>query len=189
MKWKFWLIGLSLIWMSLVGINYADAGIAEISLMASYSKTDYGSGNFTRSRRYTGSLGLNITSVTELELSYSYAESYYNQSSGPYQTISTNEQSLSLSIVQTLVPSSWPVQPYIKVGAAQYNRKQKGTEDGIPTREVVSKSPSGVAGAGLRIFITRHFSLKAEVTSYIADFRMSEAKNNVAAQVGIGVHF
>lgn len=189
MKWKLGLIGLSLIWLSLLGLNYADASFGEISLMGSYSKTNYGSGNFTRSRRYTGSLGINLTSITEVEVSYSNSESYYNQSSGPYQTITTQEQTLALSIVQTLVPSDWYVQPYVKAGAAQYNRKQKGTEDGIPTREVVTKSPSAVLGGGLRVFIGRHFSIKAEATSYIADFRMREAKNNVAAQVGLGWRF
>jgi hypothetical protein len=165
------------------------ADVGEISVLGAYSKSNFGGGNFTRTRRYTASFALNLTSITEIEASYMYSDSFYNQSSGPVQTISTNEQSLALSLVQTLVPASWPIQPYVKAGAAQYNRRQRGTEDGVATREVSTKSPSAVVGAGLRIILFGGFSVKGEVTSIIADFRWRDAKNNVNAQVGLGWNF
>ncbi len=159
----------------------------ELSVMGSYSKTNFGSNNFATTRRYTAALAYNLTKVTSLELSFMNTDSYVNQD--PFQTSTTNEQILALSVLQALLPASMVVQPYVKAGAAQYNRLQKGTIAGIPTREVFTKSPSGVLGGGVRIFLLKTFSLKAEVQTYLADLKLIEAKNNFSIQGGLGWHF
>lgn len=158
----------------------------EISLMGSYSKTDYGNHTYSTTRHYTGTIGINLTSVTEIEASYAYTDSFFNQD--PIQTSAVNEQSLGLSLVQGLFPPIF-VQPYVKAGAAQYNRKQSGTTSGIPTAPVSTKSPSGILGAGIKIFLLQSFSLKIEGVSYLPNFNISGAKNNFSIQGGISWNF
>jgi hypothetical protein len=159
----------------------------ELSAMGSYSRTQYGDDAVSVTRRYTAALGVNITATTEIELSFASSESFFNNN--PTQTLSVREQNLGLSVVQGLTPRSWPLQPYVKLGAAQYNRKQTGTTQGVPDREIETKSPSAILGGGLRIFILRNFSLKGEAVTYLPNMHVSQARNNLNAQVGFGWEF
>lgn len=166
---------------------YAAEPFGELSLMGSYSKTDYGNGSYSASRRYSVTLGYNFTTTTEIEISYSISDSFFDND--PYQTTSINEQALGLSIVQSLVPRSWYIQPYVKVGAAQYNREQSGTIGTIPTTSTSSKSPSGLLGGGVRVYLLRNFSLKVEGVTYLPDMQIAEANKNFAVQGGAGWEF
>lgn len=159
----------------------------EISAMGSFSKTDFGNNTYSIARRYTATAGLNLTALTEIELSYSYTDTFLNYD--PVQTTSVNEQSLGLSVVQSLLPSRLFFQPYVKGGAAQYNRRQSGTIAGIPTTPQSSKAPSGILGAGFRLFLLRNFSLKVEGVAYLPDFNISHAKDNFSVQGGFGWQF
>lgn len=172
----------------LIGIvSNAHARTGSLSIMGSYSKTHYGNNTYSSSRRYTGSIAYNLTPVTEVELSYTDGHTFFNYD--PVQTTAVDEQTLSLSLIQSLVPPSWVIQPYAKAGAAQYNRRQSGTINGIPTAEVKTKSPSAILGGGVRIFLLSNFSLKAEVVYMLPNMKVSEAKNNFSAQGGVGWHF
>lgn len=184
MEWKFAFGVLFFVWLAPFNDAHAFNGPdGELSLMGSYSKTDYGNNTYSTSRHYTGTLGVNFTPVTELELSYSYTDSFFNQD--PVQTSKVNEQSLGLSIVQALLPPKTIIQPYVKGGAAQYNRKQSGTTAGIPSAPVSTKSPSGILGAGIKIYLLHNFSLKLEAVSYLPNFNISAAKNNFSVEGGI----
>lgn len=184
MKWWFFLSIIALF----APLAHAEFGeLGEISAMGSYSKTSYSSYSYSTTRRYTATIGINITSVTEIEASYTYTDTFLNQD--PYQTSKTNEQILGLSLIQSLFPKKWFVQPYLKAGAAQYNRRQTGTLRGIPTVPSYSKSPSALLGGGLRIFFTKNFALRSELVTYLPDFHMSQAKDNFSIQVGFSFHF
>lgn len=159
----------------------------EISAMGSYSKSNLGGNSYETTRRYTGTLGVNILPITEIELSYTHTHSFVNQD--PVQTIDVVEQVLGLSVVQSLVPPDFWFQPYLKAGAAQYNRRQSGTIYGVGTRTVEAKSPSALLGAGIRIFFFRNLSLKIEGVTYLPDFHISQGKNNFAIQGGFGWSF
>ncbi len=198
MKWKLAVGIFLLVWlMPLSALHAASApksaspnnggNSGEISLMGSFSKSDFGNDTYSTTRRYTATFGLNLTVLSELELSYAYTDNFFN--GNPTQTTAVNEQSLGLSLVQGLLPPAMVIAPYVKVGAAQYNRKQSGSVAGIPTTPQVEKSPSGILGGGLRIFLLRNFSLKLEVVSYLPNFNISAAKNNFSAQGGIGWDF
>lgn len=163
------------------------AMMGEISVMGSYSKTNFGNNTFSTTRRYTGAAAVNLTPVTQVELSYTYTDTFFNYD--PIQTTSINEQVLSLSVVQSLVPPNWIIQPYGKGGVAQYNREQSGTVAGIPSAKTSSKSPSAVLGAGLRIYLLKNFSLKIEGVTYLPDMKFEEAKNNFSFQGGFGWSF
>lgn len=182
---RFFWVSISLIFLMLTSLTRVHAGTGEISLMGGYSKSTYGPNSYSTTRRYSASLGVNFTTTTEIELSYTYTDSFINDQ--PYQTTSTNEQVLALSLVQTLVPMNWPIQPYVRAGGAQYNKKQTGTVSGIPVPDVTSKSPSAVVGAGIRIIFFRVFSLKAEGVTYLPEH--TQVTKNFALQVGLGINF
>jgi hypothetical protein len=160
---------------------------AEVSALGAFSKTDYGNGTYSTSRHYTGEIGWNILPVTELEVSYSYSNNFFN--SDPVQTTSSTDQTLGASVVQSLMPPHSFLELYVKGGAGQYNRTQTGTINGIPTKTVESKSPSGILGGGIRIHLTRGFELKAEGTAYLPNFNISGALNNFTVQGGLGWQF
>ena len=157
------------------------------SLMGSYSKTTYGPDTYSTGRRITTALAYNLTDVTEIEISYTYSKSLFKQAE--IQSITEEEQTLSGSVIQTLVPPDWVFQPYAKGGAAQYNRKQNGTVSGIPTREVYTKSPSFLLGVGARVFFLQNFALKVEAIEYFPDFKFNEGANNIAVEGGLSYYF
>lgn len=159
----------------------------ELSFMGMYTKTNFGGGAYTTTRRYTLTVAVYLTSTSEVEASYNYTDTFFNYD--PIQTISINEQTLALSLIQALVPRQWIVQPYGKVGAAQYNRMQSGTTDGRPTTPTSSKSPSMILGGGVRIFFLRNFSLKVEAVTFLPDLQFSQASNNFSVQGGVGWNF
>lgn len=185
MKWKIAAVFCLALWF--VPFHRSLAAMGELSLVGSYSKTDYGNNTYSTTKRYTAEAGAYLTTTTEIELSYSYTDSFLNYD--PVQTTSVNEQTLSLSIVQALVPPSWFFQPFVKAGAAQYNRKQSGTIAGIPTTPVSTKSPSGVLGGGVKIYLLRNFSLKVEGVTYLPDLKLSQASNNFSVQGGVSLNF
>ncbi len=158
----------------------------QASIMASYSKSDNGNHSYSTERRYTATLSINLTSVTEIELSFTSSKNFVNYD--PYQTTTTYSDILGLSFIQTLVPANWPLQPYAKAGIGQYNRKQEGTINGIANTPVTTKSPSAILGGGLRIFVASAFSLKIEAVAYLPNMR-GPIRNNYSAQAGVGWHF
>ena len=163
------------------------AAVGELSVTGSYSKSNLGNNAYSTSRRYMAALGVNLTSVTEIELSYTDTKSFFNYD--PVQTTTVTEQALSLSLIQSLVPSSWIFQPYVKVGGAQYNRQQSGTISGVPTTPTESKSPSAVLGGGVRIYLLMNFSLEVEGVTFLPDMKISQAKDNFSATGGVSWHF
>lgn len=188
MKFKIVLAAfLLLIWLSPWSAVYAYRPEGEISVTLSFSKTDYGNNSYSTTRRYSAAGGLNITPVTQLELSFMYADTFLNYD--PIQTTSINDQVLSLSVVQSLVPPEFILQPYGKAGVAQYNRQRKGTTNGVPDREINTKDPSAVFGGGVRIFLLRQFSLKVEAVTYLPNLKFGSADDNFSVQGGIGWRF
>ncbi|MEW6057317.1 MAG: outer membrane beta-barrel protein [Bdellovibrionota bacterium] len=187
-KWAIALLFFIALWLAPTREVHAGFELmGEVSLMISYSKTNFGENAYTTSRRYMGALSVYITPLTQIELSYTHTDTFFNYD--PVQTTDINEQALGLSVIQALVPREWVVQPYGKAGIAQYNRKQSGTVAGIPTRPTSSKSPSAILGAGVRIFLLRNFSLKVEAVTFLPDMKFGEADDNFSVQGGMGWHF
>lgn len=175
-----------LLWLSPMSDLHA-AAEGEVSLMVSYSKTDYGNNSYSKSKRYTAGAAINLTPVTQIELSYTNTDTFLNYD--PIQTVETNEQVLSLSVIQSLVPPEFIFQPYGKAGAAQYNRRRRGTTYGVPDREILTKDPSAVLGAGVRIFLLRQFSLKIEAVTYLPNLEFGSADDNFGVQGGASWRF
>ncbi len=166
---------------------HAATQTGEMSFLVSFSKSTYGDDNYSTNKKYTLSAGYNLTPVTEIEIGFTTSESYYKNSY--YQTVTQNDQTLSASFVQFLVPQDFYFQPYVKAGAAQYNRKQNGTIYGVATPEVYTKSPSGLAGAGARMFFFGNFSFKIEAVMYFPDFKYGKGKDNYSVEGGLSFRF
>ncbi len=159
----------------------------EISILAYYSKTTYGDDVYATSRKFTGAFGLHMTPLTELEVAFTSTNTFFKQQS--IQTVTVEEKILSASFVQTLVPPDFLIQPYLKLGGAQYNRKQNSTIAGLKSPEVYTKSPSVLAGGGLRIFVLGQFSIKMEMLMYFPELKFKQGKDNFSFEAGMGWAF
>lgn len=175
-----------LMWLSPLSDLHA-AAEGELSFMISYSKTDYGNNSYSKTTRYMGGAAVNLTPVTQIELSYTNTDTYMNYE--PIQTVEINEQVLALSLIQSIVPPDFIFQPYGKAGAAQYNRRRRGVTYGVPDREILTKDPSAVLGAGVRIFLLKQFSLKVEAVTYLPNLEFGSADDNFSVQGGASWRF
>lgn len=165
----------------------AQAGTFELSFGASYSSSDYGNGSFSWNRRIGGSIGYYFFSITELELAY---QDVVDQTKiTGFQDTTTHDIVVSLNVVQTLVPKSFPVQPYIKLGAGQLYREAKGTYAGGAAPPAVIGSLTVIGGAGLKIYITRNFAIRGEATTYMVGGVLSSWKDNIALTGGVSLLF
>lgn len=173
-----------------------DRPLVEISSMFSYGKSDLGNGAFSRQNRYSFSVGLRFTQVSAIEVSYltsriknftpSILETFVAGSVD--QTVTYDDQVYSASWVQNFVSSKFMVQPYFKVGAGRFIRKQKVSYTGVLAddgSEIVQESVTGVAGLGLRIFLLKNMALKGELVSYMPKFRLSTWKDSQLFTAGL----
>ena len=161
----------------------------EVSLMGSFSRSDYGNGSYSKNRRYSGSISYYLTTTTEIEASYNDARSFYNYEPSPHQTTDTWDRSLSLSVIQSLVPGNAILQPYLKGGGAQINRVESSTYNGVHQPDSTLKQPSAVLGAGVRISILHPLSIKFELTTFMPNFHISALKDNYDWEAGISFSF
>jgi hypothetical protein len=162
---------------------------AEFSLMGSISRSNYGNGSYSRSQRVSGSVGFYLTSTTELEVTYTDSRSLYNSEPAPKTITVTRDRTLGCTLSQHLLPRSSFLQPYIKGGAAQLNRRQSVVYNGAQQPETTLKQPSAVLGAGLRLNVLSFLSLKVEFTTYLINFQMREARQNYEWDAGVSFVF
>ena len=163
--------------------------IMEISAMGNISRSDYGNGSYSKSQRFTASVGLFITATTELEVNYSDSRSLYKSEPAPKTTTRSWDRSAGVTLSQSLLPRRFFFSPYIKAGAAQLNRRQQVTYNGTEQPETVLKQPSGVAGAGFRLNVASFMSLKLELNTFMPNFNVREAKKNYDWEAGISFIF
>ena len=163
--------------------------LGEFSAMGGFSRADYGGGTYSKSRRFTISAAYYLTLTTQIEAAYSDSRTFYNSSGSPNSTTDTWDRNLSLSINQALLPPDSLLQPFVKAGAAQVNRIQSITYEGVQQPDSVLKQPSGVLGAGVRIYLTGFLALRFEMTSYLPNFHISAAKENYDWEAGLSYQF
>lgn len=163
--------------------------IGEIGALVNFSRADYGNGTYSKTRRFTGSFAYYLTQSMQIELSYSDGRTFYNSNGSPRSTTDTWDRNLSLAINQALLSGDSVIQPYVKAGAAQLNRIQSITIEGVQQADSVLKQPSGVLGTGIRIFLSSSLSLRAELTTFLPDFHISAAKENYDWEAGLSFHF
>ncbi len=163
------------------------AGTFELSAGASFSQSDYGNGSFAWNRRIGGSFGYFFLSITEIELSFQ--DAMERTKIIGYQDTTVHDMMFGLSIVQSLVPKSFPIQPYLKLGGGQLIREAQGTYAGGAAPPAAFGTITVILGAGLKIYITQNFAIKGEATTYIAGAVLSTWKDNFGITGGVSFFF
>src|SRR5688500_13034468 len=143
----------------------AQAAGIEFSLSGGYNRTNYDSLGYHSSRRAGGSFGFHFSDISEIE--FAYQDVVARTKIDGYEDTTLHDRIYSVQLVQGIVGKKAFLQPYIKVGVGQLNRESSGTYGSVarPTSKI--DKVTGVAGFGLRIFITRQFALRGEATSYL----------------------
>lgn len=167
--------------------EHAQADMFETSVGFSFNKTNYGGGNYNWSRRYGVNLGYNITDLTQIEFGYQNVRDRTKIEG--YEDTTFDDEIYKLTWVQTLLPKSSPIQPFSKLGIGQLNREATGTYVGGSSPPRAVDSVTGILGAGLRIYLTRTFAIRAEVESYLQGGQIRKWKDNIGITFGISAVF
>lgn len=165
----------------------AQAGLFEFKFGYSYSRTNFSVSEYTWTRIWSLSLGYYITRISRIEISYAnqYARSVFPTS----QTSQIEDQYATLNWVQGLLPSTFPVQPYLKAGAGQLNRvADLASNSGVVTT-IRQDALTFVLGAGLRVPVSQSLGVEAELKGYIINYDLSTWKDNLAIEGGVAFYF
>lgn len=163
-------------------------GQFEISLGFSYSTQRFAENSYSWNRRIGGSVGYFLPwGITEIE--FAFQDVVDRTKIDGFQDTTFHDQIFSGNVVQQLVPKDWPVQPYVKLGLGQLNREATGTYAFGSAPPAILDSLTIITGAGLRIYITKIFAIRAEATSYIQGADFSTWERNLAFTAGLSVVF
>lgn len=165
----------------------AAAGAFELSLGVSYNRSNYLAGGYTSERRWGSSVGYHFTERTEIEFAFQDVSTLNNLTG--LENTRFHDQIYSLNWVQALTGKNFPVQPYAKVGVGQLNREATGTYASGAAPPAIVDSVTGVLGVGMRIYLTKTFGIRSEVTSYLAGGSIRTWKDNLSYNVGVSLYF
>ena len=157
----------------------------EISTGLSFYQSNYSADNYSWTRRWGASFGFHFTDLTEIE--FSFQDITDRTVLSGYEDTTFHDQVYSVDIVQSLSTRSSPIQPYVKAGIGQLNRTASGTYANGASPPLVVDSLTGVLGAGLRVYLTRQFAIRAEGTSYLTGGAISTWKDNFSGTFGVSL--
>jgi len=174
--------------VSLVFISRpAWAGIIELSGAFAYSSSAYGSTGLQWKRSWQASVGYYLSDLTEIQVS---AEDVVNRAQlVNIEDTTFHDQIYSVEVVQALLPKSLGFQPFVKGGIGQLTREASGNYAGGLAPPILMGSLTGIVGAGVRVFLSRQFSLKGEATSYLKDGLISTWQDNFGVHFGFSLYF
>jgi len=163
----------------------AEAGTVELSVGGSYNRSifDPTGENYSWNRRWGASVSYEFFARSEIE--FSFQDVIDRTMIVNYEDTVFHDRIYSLSWIQSLLPRSVPVQPYLKAGVAQLNRDADGTYAGGASPNPRVDAVTGVLGGGLRIYLTRTFAIRTEIISYLTGGEINTWQDNVAASVGV----
>ncbi len=169
-------------------VSFAGDGVFEVSAGIAYSRSNYTGDNFSWSKRIGASFGYHLSQFSEIELAFQ--DVYTVTQIAGFENTTFHDQVYSINWVQSLLPKSFAIQPYVKLGVGQLNRDATGTYGfGVASPPTLVDSVTAILGAGLRIYITRTFAIRAEAASYLTGGSISTWKDNVATTVGLSYLF
>jgi hypothetical protein len=159
----------------------------EVSLGFSFNKSNYADLGYTWSRRWGATFGYHFSDTSEIEVGFQDITD--RAKIVDFQDTTFHDQIYSLNWVQSLVGRSWAVQPYFKIGVGQLNREASGeyASGGSPPLRV--DSVTGILGGGLRIYLTRAFAIRTEVTSYLTGGSIRTWRDNLGVTIGTSIQF
>jgi hypothetical protein len=165
----------------------AQAGRIETSTGFSFSRSNYGNGNYQWVRRWGASLGYHFTETSEIELSMQDVVTRTRLAG--YEDTNFHDQIYAINWVQGFFGRDYLLDPYVKVGIGQLNRDAAGSygSGGSPTSRV--DSVTGIMGAGLRINFSRRAGIRCEANTYLTGGSISTWRDNVALNIGFSLYF
>jgi hypothetical protein len=180
-------IAVSLATALLPHLALARSGDLETSFGFSFNRTQYEGGSFNWTRRWGASIGYSFNDTSELEASF---QDVYNRNKFiGFEDATYHDQIYSANWVQSLLGPGYSLQPYIKGGIGQLNRRAMVSNSSGITKSSSIGQLTGVLGAGFKYHFTRTFAIRVEATSYLTGGRISTFKDNVAVQVGGSITF
>lgn len=165
----------------------AHAGTVEISVGFSYNHDTYTGSDYSWERRWGASAGYYLTELTEFEVGFQ--DVYTVTSIAGFENTTFHDQIYSLDWVQNFVGKQFPIQPYSKLGIGQLDRTASGSYTGGVAPPAVLDEVTIIIGAGLRLYFTRSFALRSELTTYLVGGAISTFSQNVAFTAGCSIFF
>jgi len=153
----------------------------EFSTGFSFNRTNYSEGNFSWTRRYGGTIGYRLSLLSSIE--FSFQQVVDRTKIVGFEDTTFTDDIYSLNWIQNLFTLA-AIQPYFKVGAGQLNRLATGTYANGSSPNPQTDSLTAVLGLGTRIYVTRSFAIRAEVTSYLTGGSIRTYKDNVGMTLG-----
>lgn len=170
----------------LQGTAAAAAGVFELSASASFGMSYYGPDYYTWTRHWGASFGYYVGTQSEIEVSF---QDVTNRAKTGSQDTTFHDQVYSIQWVQTLVPKTFFIQPFAKLGIGQLNREANGSYANGAVPPLIYDSLTGVVGAGFRIYIYGPTALRMDATTYLADGQLSTWQDNFNVTTGISIYF
>jgi hypothetical protein len=163
------------------------AGTFELSGMFSFTKNNYGDGDYEWTRRWNGSFGYHFTEYSEIELSFQ--DVLERTTIAGFEDTTFHDRIYGLDWVQGFTGKDIPFQPYGKLGIGQLNRDATGSYAGGASPPLELDQFTVLVGAGLRVFLNHAFSLRAEVNTYLTGGSISSYDQNLSANFGLSLYF
>ncbi len=167
--------------------SLAKAGAFELGFGFSFNRSTYSQGyNFTR--RWSTTLGYHFSERSGIELGFQ--DIIDRTVIKDYEDTTFHDRIFSANWVQSFFPKEFPIQPYVKLGIGQLNRDATGFYyNGLAAPPSEVDSLTGILGVGLRIHITKLFSIRSELSSYLVGGRLNTYKDNIALSVGLSFFY
>ena len=179
----------------------AQSAVIELTALAAYGRSRFADGYSSRQNRYTGSVEFKFTSISSIQFEYSQTTTKISfpvptslcsllGSSCGSEAITYLDQVYSFNWIQNLVPSKFIIQPYFKIGGGKLFRRQTTELTTLGIKQINTENvATGIAGLGIRIFLTRNMALKGEIASYVPDFKFAQWKDNQLFSTGLSWMF
>lgn len=173
--------------VALLPVVATAAGTFELSGSFGFSRSNYSETNFEWSRRWGASIGYHFTERSGIEVGYQGVTT--RSHIADYGDTEFHDRIYGIDWVQDITGRNFPVQPYAKLGVAQINRDATAVYVNGLRPALTMDSVSVNLAAGLRIYLTKNFAIRAEATSYLAGGSVRTWLDNVHTTLGTSFFF
>jgi len=168
----------------------AHAGVFELSLGFSYSRSLLQEGDSTTMTSWGSALAYHFSNSSGLE--FSFDDVTQKNIVAGVQDITVHDRIYSINWVQGILNQKSMFQPYFKVGVGQTNRDISGSITFSGTKIGVTSEVdevTGIGSVGFRLYMTQRFSVKAEGTTRLLGGKLANWKDDIRGKVGISFYF
>lgn len=174
----------------LASVFYAapvSAGYWEISTGLNYNRSTYSGGSYSWTRRLGGSVGYNFSDSSSIELAYQKSRDR-NHYEG-FEDSVYDDTVKSVNMTWNLLGKQAIVQPYLKAGIGQLNRRAQVTLSTTQSQNQSLDQVTGVIGGGIRLYLTKQFAIRFEATSYLSGAKIKTWRDNFGSTLGGSFYF